>query len=422
MNIAIIGSGYVGLVTAAGFAHFGHHVTCIDIDKRRIERLLVGECPIYEPGLAGMLQRCAARLHYTTDYEATTSAAVVFLCVGTPPEDSGHTDLTYLEAACRELSSHLSADALVVTKSTVPVGTGEKTSQWLKTNNLVLSNPEFLKEGDAVRDCLRPDRIVIGCPGGSPHFNPAMAELYAPFVRTPDQIMFVKRESAELIKYANNAMLATRISFMNDMARLCERVGADVDDIRLGIGSDERIGSSFLYAGAGWAGSCFSKDLQSLAAQAAEAGTDVPIAAATLTTNYQHRKWFLDKIKSELPFGGVLGIWGLSFKPGTDDIRDSVAIEFAHALAHTHRIRVYDPEATDNARMVLGDSVEYCGGPYEAVNAANALLLCTEWPQFRYPDWTLIAEQGLRTVFDGRNIWSRSEVERLGFTYVGVGR
>jgi UDPglucose 6-dehydrogenase len=317
MKISIIGSGYVGLVTAAGFAHFGHEIVCIDIDKDKINKLNTGQCPVFEPGLETVLQQNSPRLRFSTAFEDVANSDAVFLCVGTPPSPTGHADLSALGSACLAIKDHIkNTNAVIVTKSTVPVGTGDKVADWLDHRFEVISNPEFLKEGDAVRDCLRPDRIIIGVEGKSPHYNVLMSELYRPFVRTPDQILFVKRESAELIKYANNAMLATRISFMNELARLCEVVGADVDDIRRGIGSDERIGSAFLYAGCSFGGSCFSKDLQSLVAQGEDVGEIMSVAGSALGTNNFHREWFFNKLVE--PFaggGGTVALWAWPSSP-----------------------------------------------------------------------------------------------------------
>ena len=291
-----------------------------------------------------------------------------------------------------------------------------------------MSNPEFLKEGDAVRDCLRPDRIVIGGHEGSAGIA-RLVELYLPFVRTPEQILIVSRVSAELIKYANNAMLATRISFMNELARLCEATGADIDDIRRGIGSDERIGSAFLYAGASWGGSCFGKDLRSLIAQAEDHCEHLGVVEAALNANGWQRDWFYRRILETVPQGGTVALWGLSFKPGTDDVRDAPAIDFATWLANAQKnisVQVYDPQAMETARVALDGvaGIEFCDGPYKAASGADALVLCTEWPQLRYPDWSLLNERMAQPgyVFDGRNVWSQADAERHGFVYQGVGR
>ena len=432
MRIAVIGTGYVGLVAGTCFAESGNNVTCVDIDEKKVQRLRDGEVPIYEPGLEELLKRNVAdgRLKFTTSYdEAIPGAEVVFIAVGTPPDEDGSADLKHVLAAARSIGKAMNGYTVVVDKSTVPVGTARKVQQALKESTDhpfdVVSNPEFLKEGAAIDDFLKPDRVVIG----SDNLKAAevMDELYGPFVRTGNPIIHMDVESAELTKYAANAMLATRISFMNEIANICMRVGARVDMVRKGIGSDERIGSKFLFAGLGYGGSCFPKDVKAVVKTAQDAGYHFQILDAVEAVNERQKGLLFEMVKEE--YGDKLqgkrfAVWGLSFKPNTDDMREAPAVVVIDSLLKAGAtVCAFDPEAIEECKeMHLGDRIDYAANPMEALDGADALILVTEWNEFRRPDFAEVKERlKAPVIFDGRNIYSRKVVEGKGFKYRGIG-
>jgi UDPglucose 6-dehydrogenase len=433
MRIAVVGTGYVGLVAGTCFAESGNTVTCIDIDAEKIATLRKGESPIYEPGLKELLQRNLrdGRLSFTTDYaEGMKGAEIAFIAVGTPPGENGQADIKYVLAAAESIAKHMSGYTVIVDKSTVPVGTAARVAKTIEQNTShefdVVSNPEFLKEGAAIDDFLKPNRVVIGA--NSERAARIMDELYGPFVRTGNPIIRMDVASAELTKYAANAMLATRISFMNEIANLCSLVGANVDDVRRGIGSDERIGSRFLFAGVGYGGSCFPKDVSALASTASDHGYDFQIVKAVEAVNRDQKRVQFHQIVSvfgEDLSGKRFAVWGLAFKPNTDDMRETPAVTLIEALLEAGAsVVAHDPEAADESkRHYLGDRIEYAKFPMDAVQEADALVLVTEWNEFRRPDFAAI-KTALKEpiVFDGRNIWTRSTLEELGFTYYGIGR
>jgi UDPglucose 6-dehydrogenase len=432
MKLAVIGSGYVGLVTGAGFSDFGNRVTCVDIDPARIERLRRGEIPFHEPGLPELVQRNAkaGRLVFTTDtVEAVKDADVVFLAVGTPSRPDGAADLSYLVEAARQVGRGLGPNrTVVVTKSTVPVGTGdlvrETLSQVTSQPFSVASNPEFLKEGDAVNDFMKPSRVILGT--SDEHATDVLRRLYTGFLRTSDRIMVMDVKSAELTKYAANAMLATRISFMNELAMLADRLGCDIERVRKGIGSDPRIGPKFLFPGVGFGGSCFPKDLRALRDMGRAQEMPLGIVEAVVEANERQKKLFVERMIAKL--GGVAGkriaIWGLAFKPETDDIREAPALAVIAALREAGASVVgYDPIANDNVRALLGDAIALTDDPYVAAEQADAVVLITEWHQLRQPDYARLKQIMRATnLFDGRNVWDPIEARRHGFTYVGIGR
>lgn len=437
MKITIVGSGYVGLVTGACFAETGVDVTCVDVNKEKIEGLRKGIIPIYEPGLEQLIERNVSkdRLHFTTSLkEAIAESEAAFIAVGTPPDEDGSADLKYVIGVAREIGMYASHYMAVVTKSTVPVGTAKKVKAALEEELSkrkvdfgfdVVSNPEFLKEGNAIDDFLKPDRIVVGVE--SEEAEALMKRLYAPFVLNGHPIIVMDIPSAEMTKYAANAMLATKISFMNDIANLCEIVGADVNLVRKGIGSDNRIGNKFIYPGIGYGGSCFPKDVKALIQTGKEHHHKLEILQAVEDVN-QRQKLVLFQ-KAVKFFDGDLtdrtfGIWGLAFKPQTDDMREAPAIIIIeNLLQNGAHVKAYDPVAFKEARHFFGDRIEYCKGPYEAIIDADALMLLTEWPEFRLPDFKAI-EKLMRgnTIFDGRNIYDQAEITRLGFNYFSIGR
>ena len=432
MKIAVIGSGYVGLVAGAGFSDFGNHVTCVDIDPARIERLSRGEIPFHEPGLSDLVQRNArqGRLVFTTDTAAAVQGTeVVFLAVGTPSRPDGSADLSYVLEAARQVGRALTGYAVIVNKSTVPVGTGDlvrRTVAEVTTQPFtVASNPEFLKEGDAINDFLKPARVILGA--DDPQAIDILRRLYTGFLRTSDRIQVMDLRSAELTKYAANAMLATRISFMNELAALADKLGCDIEKVRKGIGSDPRIGPKFLFPGVGFGGSCFPKDLRALRDMGRLNNVRLGIVEAVVDANEHSKRAFAARVVDR--FGGTLtgkriAIWGLAFKPETDDIRESPALDVAgvlHAAGAT--VVGYDPIASDNVRSVAGDKITLVGDPYIAAEGADAVVLITEWHQLRQPDYARL--RGLvRTpvLFDGRNVWDPAEARRAGFEYVGIGR
>jgi UDPglucose 6-dehydrogenase len=433
MRIAVVGTGYVGLVAGTCFAESGNTVTCIDIDEKKVKKLREGQVPIYEPGLEELLKRNArdGRLTFTTNYaEGIPGADVVFIAVGTPPGQDGSADVRYVLAAAESIAKHLTGYAVIVDKSTVPVGTAAKVTARMAAHTTqpfdVVSNPEFLKEGAAIDDFLKPDRVVIGA--NSERAARVMQELYEPFVRTGNPILTMDVASAELTKYAANAMLATRISFMNEIANVCSLVGADVDAVRRGIGSDDRIGSRFLFSGVGYGGSCFPKDVQAVYKTAAEHGYEFKIVKAVEEVNQlqktlQHRQ-IVKHFGPDLA-GMRFAVWGLAFKPNTDDMREAPAIELVRALvASGAKVVAHDPEAMREAKEhYIGDIIEYAEHPMQALEGADALVVVTEWNEFRRPDFRAVKAALRRPIiFDGRNIYPRRTLEELGFTYYGIGR
>ncbi|MDB5348573.1 MAG: nucleotide sugar dehydrogenase [Schlesneria sp.] len=431
MKIAMIGTGYVGLVTGTCFAESGNEVTCVDVNVNKIEQLKMGEIPIYEPGLTELVARnsAAGRLQFTsTPAEAITGAKCVFLAVGTPQRDDGSADLRILWGALESIASFLSKDVVVVIKSTVPVGTNAAAARRLREltgrDVDVASNPEFLKEGSAIDDFTRPDRVVVGVT--RPECGAVLHELYKPFLRTENPFLVMNLESAEMTKYVANCLLATKISFINEMANLCEKVGADINHVRKGIGHDERIGFSFLFPGVGYGGSCFPKDVRALISVAARSGLSSRILQSVDDVNAAQKDVLFRKLRSH--FDGILAtrtiaIWGLAFKPRTDDIREAPSLVLIdHLLKEGAKVRVHDPVAMENVRSIYGDKLTYCSHPYDALDGADALAIVTEWSAFRNPDFNLI-RQKLRSplIFDGRNLFDPDMMRQLGFDYSGIG-
>jgi UDPglucose 6-dehydrogenase len=431
MKIAVIGTGYVGLVAGACLAENGNDVACVDKDAAKIETLNAGRMPIYEPGLEELVRRNAAeaRLSFTTDLrEAVRASEIVFIAVGTPQGEDGSADLQHVLAVATEIGRAIDKYTVVVDKSTVPVGTARKVKAAIAAETSqpfsVVSNPEFLKQGAAIEDFMKPDRVVIGC--DEVEAGEIMRKLYAPFTRTGAPIMVMDTPSAELCKYAANAMLATRISFMNEIANMCERVGANVESVRRAVGSDRRIGPSFLFPGIGYGGSCFPKDVQALLKSAADEGYDFKILGAVEAVNKRQKGVLVDKMQAH--FGTLKGkriaLWGLSFKPRTDDMREAPAITIVERLlALGATICAFDPEATETARRIFGDRIAYCEHSYDALVGADALAILTEWNEFREPDFAKI-KQLLKSpvIFDGRNIYAPDMMRELGFEYRSIGR
>jgi UDPglucose 6-dehydrogenase len=433
MHVAVIGSGYVGLVAGACLAETGNDVVCVDKDAEKIARLQKNEIPIYEPGLEPMVRRNQeeGRLRFTTDLGTAVKAArVVFIAVGTPPGEDGSADLRHVLAVAKEIGRNMTDFKVVVTKSTVPVGTAEKVRTAVSSETTqafaVCSNPEFLKEGAAIEDFMRPDRVVIGV--DTEEAKDAMGELYAPFTRQGgNRILFMDIASAEVTKYAANAMLATRISFMNQMARFCELVGADVNNVRLGIGSDQRIGRAFLYPGPGYGGSCFPKDVKAIIHTADSLGLSLDVLKAVEDVNEAQKRVVLHKTLKYLGkdlSGKIVGIWGLAFKAETDDMRESPTIPLIEGLLDAGaRVQTHDPKAIESARTIFGDRVMYAADPYSAVHGADALLLMTEWLVYRNPDFERILKLLRRPLLiDGRNLYDPERMTALGFEYHGIGR
>jgi UDPglucose 6-dehydrogenase len=437
MKIAIVGTGYVGLVTGACFSEMGIEVYCIDIDARKIENLKQGIMPIYEPGLEEMVVRnyAAGRLHFSTDLPAILNEVeVVFCAVGTPPGEDGSADLQYVLEVARSIGKYLEKYILVVTKSTVPVGTSRQIKQVigeeLSKRGLsdldfdVASNPEFLKEGAAIDDFMHPDRVVVGTENDKA--KELMDKLYKPFTINNYRMIYTDIASSEMIKYAANAMLATRISFMNDIANLCELVGADVNMVRAGIGSDVRIGKKFLYPGCGYGGSCFPKDVKALVKTAEDNGYEMRVLKAVEKVNEYQKNVLFNKLykyyEGNLD-GKTVAIWGLSFKPKTDDIREAPSVELIrNLLKHNVKVRVYDPAAMNEARKIFGDSIVYAKDTYETAIDADAIVLVTEWNEFRMPSWAVISKLVKNTlVIDGRNIYNSKELSSAGFDYLSIG-
>lgn len=443
MRVAIFGTGYVGLVTGTCLAEVGHHVVCVDIDQAKVDGLDRGVIPIYEPGLEPMVKANgeAGRLSFTTDAAAAIAhGEVLFIAVGTPPDEDGSADLQYVLTVARTIGAHIQGPVVVVNKSTVPVGTADKVraaiaaeleARGVSFDFDVASNPEFLKEGDAVADCMRPDRIVVGA--SSPRAVARLRRLYAPFNRNHDRIVEMDVRSAELTKYAANSMLATKISFMNEIANIAERVGADVEQVRKGIGSDPRIGWHFIYPGAGYGGSCFPKDVQALARTAQQHGFEPTLLNAVEAVNDAQKGHLFELIQRHYDRGedeGVAGktfaVWGLAFKPDTDDMREASSRRLLPQLWQAGaKVRAYDPEARAEARRIFGEreDLELCDSAFDALEGADALVVVTEWKQFRSPDFARIRETlGDDVVFDGRNLYEPAEIEAAGLAYYGIGR
>jgi UDPglucose 6-dehydrogenase len=433
MHVAVIGSGYVGLVAGACLAETGNDVTCVDVDAEKIARLQRNEIPIYEPGLEPMVKRNQdeGRLTFTTDLgSAVRSSRVILIAVGTPPGEDGSADLKHVLAVAHAVGRHMNEPKIVVTKSTVPVGTAEKVRAAIRAETdipfSVCSNPEFLKEGAAIEDFMKPDRVVIGV--DNEEAKEAMGELYAPFTRQGgNRILFMDIASAEVTKYAANAMLATRISFMNQMALFCELVGADVNHVRLGIGSDQRIGRAFLYPGPGYGGSCFPKDVKALIRTSDDLGLSLDVLKAVEQVNECQKQIVLQKTQRYLGqdlTGKSVGIWGLAFKAETDDMRESPAIPVIEGLLSAGaRVQTHDPKATDSARLIFGDRLMYAADPYSAAHGVDALLVMTEWLVYRNPDFDRVRKLVRRPLLiDGRNLYDPDRMASLGFEYHGIGR
>ncbi len=432
MKIAVIGTGYVGLVTGTCFAETGNTVTCVDIDESKIKKLSTGNLPIYEPGLEKLFLRNQkeGRLHFTTSLEkGIANAQIIFLALPTPPGENGSADLKYILGVADELGKLITQYVVIIDKSTVPVGTAEKVeaavSKNAKTTFDVVSNPEFLREGVAVDDFMKPNRVIIGT--SSDKAKQIVNELYLPFVRQGNPIIYMDEKSAELTKYAANSFLAMKITFMNEIAQLCELLGADVDMVRKGIGSDERIGRRFLFPGIGYGGSCFPKDVKALAKSSADVNYDFKILHAVMQINEKQKLHLVPKIKAyfnnELK-GKKIAVWGLSFKPNTDDIREAPALTIIdELLAEGVQITAYDPEAMNNVKLLLGNKINFAERQYDALVDADALLIATEWSEFRTPDFgNMISLLKNKVIFDGRNLFDLEKMQELGFHYVSVGR
>lgn len=437
MKIAVVGTGYVGLVTGTCFAETGVNVTCVDVDAEKVMQLKNGSIPIYEPGLEVMIKRNVEklRLSFTTDIKVGIEGAeAIFIAVGTPPGDDGSADLQNVKKVAAEIGRSITEYILVVTKSTVPVGTSEVVKQVIqkeldarkiKVSFDMASNPEFLKEGSAVEDFLKPERIVIGT--DTEKAGEIMKKLYMPFLLNNHPILFMDIASAEITKYAANAMLATRISFINEIANLCDILGADVNQVRKGIGSDSRIGSKFIYPGAGYGGSCFPKDVKALIKTANDHGYELNVVKAVETANEFQKTVLFGKIKNHFNNdlkNKIFGIWGLSFKPHTDDIREASAINLIDLLLKEGvKVKVYDPAAMNETKKLFGNRIVYATDMYEALGDANAMALLTEWPEFRIPDFEKVSKlMKNKVIFDGRNIYDPSEIKKAGFKYYGIGR
>ncbi len=432
MKICVVGSGYVGLVSATGFAETGQSVVCADIDKSKIAMLNRGEIPIYEPGLDAMVERNreAGRLRFTNEVEtAVQGANVIFVAVGTPPRVDGGANLGAVDSVAEMVRDNVQEEAVLVLKSTVPVGTNARVRRIVegaKHKIHVVSNPEFLKEGDAVNDFIKPDRIVVGCDQGDKFARDIMSRLYHPVTLSGERIVWMSPESAELTKYVANTMLAMRISFMNEVANLCEAVGGDVHSVRKGVGSDSRIGPKFLYAGPGYGGSCFPKDVKALVHTGHEHGLELELASATDRVNERHKGVLFRKVKAALGGdvrGKTIGVWGLTFKPRTDDIRESPAIRLIDTLlADGAQVQAHDPEGMKNTREMFGDKVSFKDDMYGAAQDADALVLVTEWRQYQNPDFERIkSSMNGNVIIDGRNIWNVYGLPEKGFSYAGIG-
>jgi UDPglucose 6-dehydrogenase len=432
MKIAVIGTGYVGLVTGTCFAETGNTVTCVDIDAEKVKKLSSGTLTIFERGLDSLFHKNLkhGRLYFTTSLEeGVQGAKVIMLALPTPPGEDGSADLQHVLTVADQLGAMLRDYTVIVNKSTVPVGTAERVRERIAKNAKVefdvISNPEFLREGLAVEDFMKPERVVVGT--RSEKAKKIMEQLYAPFTRQGNPIIFMDERSSELTKYAANAFLATKITFMNEVANLCERVGADVDAVRIGIGADSRIGKRFLFAGIGYGGSCFPKDVQALAKSAEQAGYDFSILQSVMSVNERQKVKLVEMMEQffkEGLAGKNVALWGLSFKPHTDDIREAPALYIIELLKKKGAtVRVHDPEAMENVKRVIGNSVEYGTEPYDILDRADALLIATEWPEYRTPDFEKMASLMKRKViFDGRNLYDIAMIRELGFTYFSIGR
>jgi UDPglucose 6-dehydrogenase len=432
MKIAVVGTGYVGLVTGTCFAETGNYVTCVDIDSKKVESLSKGKITIYEPGLEVIFERNRKenRLTFTTNLEeGIKDAEVIFLALPTPPGEDGSADLKYILGVADQLGKVMKKYAVIVDKSTVPVGTAERVTNAIAANASVefdvVSNPEFLREGVAVDDFMKPDRVVIGTK--SERAKQIMEKLYAPLVRQGNPVIFMDERSAEMTKYAANAFLAMKITFMNEIANLCEKAGADVDNVRRGIGTDSRIGKRFLFPGIGYGGSCFPKDVQALGKTATEFGYDFKILKSVMLVNEKQKTRLIPTVKKY--FGGELkgktiALWGLAFKPHTDDIREAPALYNIKALRRAGaKVVVFDPEAIPNVKKEIGKKVKYAESPYDAVEGADALMIMTEWPEFRTPDFEKLGKSlKNKVIFDGRNLYELSEMEKMGYDYFSIGR
>ncbi len=432
MKIAVVGTGYVGLVTGTCFSETGNTVTCIDIDAEKVKKLNSGKITIYEPGLELLFERNIkqGRLLFTTDLkEGIKDAQIIFLALPTPPGEDGSADLKYILGVAQDLGPLLNHYTIVVDKSTVPVGTADRVREKIAAGTSiefdVVSNPEFLREGVAVEDFMRPERVVIGT--SSPRARKIMETLYAPFVRQGNPLVFMDERSAELTKYAANSFLATKISFMNEIANLCELLGADVDSVRKGIGTDSRIGKRFLFPGIGYGGSCFPKDVQALAKSSSDARYDFKILEAVMQVNADQKTKLIPRIKDY--YRGDLknktfALWGLSFKPHTDDIREAPALyNIEELLKEGAKIKAHDPESMENVKRLIGDRIQYSESFYEAAEGADAIFIATEWPEFRTPDFDkLSAALKNKVIFDGRNLYDLEQMKELGFTYFSIGR
>lgn len=431
MKVTMIGTGYVGLVTGTCFAESGNDVTCLDVDQRKVDLLNSGGVPIYEPGLTELVKRnkAAGRLLFSTDYEeAIKDADCVFICVGTPQDDQGAADLKYVRAAAESMAPYLKSGAVVICKSTVPVGTNRKVRGWIQAMTATpfysASNPEFLKEGAAIDDFTKPDRVVVGV--DDEEAADIVQELYKPFLRTEKPFISMGIESAEMVKYAANCMLATKISFINEIANICEQVNADINEVRKGIGHDARIGFSFLFPGVGYGGSCFPKDVRAMAAVATEHGVVPRILRTVDETNNEQKNVLFQKLKKHFNGdlqGKTIAVWGLSFKPRTDDIREAPALVLIESLLQNGAaVKVSDPVAMENVRAELGDRITYCDHHYDACEGADALAIVTEWNEFRNPDFDYIRlKMKSPVIFDGRNLYDRQKMARRGFHYAGIG-
>ena len=442
MKISVIGTGYVGLVTGTCLAESGNDVICMDIDKRKIEMLNAGIVPIYEPGLEELVKRNTSRerLSFTTDMaQAVKKSDVIFIAVGTPPGEDGSADLKYVLGAAKEIGEHMNGYKIVVNKSTVPVGTGDKVRAAVASRTKrkfdVVSNPEFLKEGAAIEDFMKPDRVVIGAESG--RAAALMEELYAPFVRTGKPILTMDIKSAEMTKYASNAMLATKISFINEMAVICSSLGADIDSVRKGMGYDRRIGFDFLFPGVGYGGSCFPKDVKALVQTAKEYGVDAKVLNAVEAVN-ERQKSFLTSLVlghfsargkkgtgAKKPLDGLtIAVWGLSFKPRTDDVREAPSVVIINSLLRAGaKVKAHDPVAMNEAKKIFKNRIAFTEDGYDALRGADALAVVTEWNEFRTPDFAKIKKTMKKPIiFDGRNIFNQEELRKMGFTYYGIGR
>lgn len=433
MKICVIGTGYVGLVTGTCFAETGNEVICVDVDAAKVAQLNQGHIPIFEPGLEAMVlqNHAKGRLQFTTDLAlGINNSEICFMAVGTPPDEDGAADLRHVLDVASEIARVATKKVVIGTKSTVPVGTGDKIEALFKENLKhpfeVFSNPEFLKEGDAVNDFMKPDRIIVGLEHDG--ILPLLDELYAPFTRQKDRLIIMTRRSAELTKYAANAMLATRISFMNEMANLCEKLGANINEVRQGIGSDPRIGPAFLFPGIGYGGSCFPKDVKAILKTAADVDQPLAVIRAAESANERQKKMLIGKISAHFGGGDKLknkkfAIWGLAFKAKTDDIRESAALVIIdELLAHGSKLHVFDPQATENVKKLYGNKLWYAADDYECLEGADGLILATDWNEFRSPDFgRMKSVMKTPVIFDGRNILNKKHAVDLGFSYYGMG-